>query len=127
MERPQSKLLLTNYVAFRGAQSEVRAHLAAMKGNKVSFVEKHATDPRVASAVFGAPPFLSGLTEADVALMRTSIEQHVAPEVAKARDDTLKALQEAEQGWQKAIEKISERAGLSKVLTARGLPQSQRN
>ena len=66
-------------------QCEVRAHLAAMKGSKIGFLEKHATDPRVASAVLGAPPFLSGLTDAEVALIQTRIEQHMAPEIAPAR------------------------------------------
>jgi hypothetical protein len=32
----------------------------------------------------------------------------------KARDATLKALKETEQGWQNAIDKIAERAGLTK-------------
>jgi hypothetical protein len=61
-------------------QSEIRAHLAAMKGTKIGFLEKYATDPRVASAVLGAPPFLSGLSDTDVAFVQTRVEQHVAPE-----------------------------------------------
>jgi hypothetical protein len=40
-------------------QLEIRAHLAAMKGSRLSFVEKYVSDQRVASAVLGAPPFLS--------------------------------------------------------------------
>jgi len=40
----------------------------------------------------------------------------VAPEIAKARDATLKAMKEAEQGWQKAIDKIGQRAGLAKSV-----------
>ena len=32
----------------------------------------------------------------------------------KEREATLKALQEAEQGWQRAIDKIGERSGLTK-------------
>ena len=36
------------------------------------------------------------------------------PEIAEARDATLKAMKEAEQGWQKAIDKIAERASLTK-------------
>jgi vacuolar-type H+-ATPase subunit H len=39
-----------------------------------------------------------------------NVEQHVSPEIAEARDATLKALDEAEQGWRKAIDKIAERA-----------------
>ncbi len=74
------------------------------------------TDPRVASAVLGAPAFLSGLTDAEVAVVQNKIEQHMAPEVAEARDATLNAMKEAEHGWQRAIEKIGERAGLSEAL-----------
>jgi hypothetical protein len=38
----------------------------------------------------------------------------VSLEIAEARDATLKAMKEAEQGWRKAIDKISERAGMTK-------------
>lgn len=97
--------------------AEVRAHFAAIKENhdRITFFEKHATDPRVASAVLGAPSFLSALTDADIVLVQTRVERHVAPEIAKARDDTLKAMADAEQGWQNAIHKIAERAGLTKA------------
>ena len=66
-------------------QSEIRAHLAAMNGNKVSFIDQHAADQRVASAVLGAPAFLSGLTEAELAIVHQRVEQHVSPEVANAK------------------------------------------
>jgi hypothetical protein len=95
-------------------QSEIRAHLSAMKEGKVSFLQQHVSDPRVASAVLGAPPFLSGLTDVEVAVVQNKIEQHVAPEIAEARVATLKALEQAEQGWQRALDKIGERAGLTK-------------
>jgi hypothetical protein len=61
-----------------------------------------------------APSLLSGLTVADVAFIQKRVEQHVAPEVAEAGDATLKAMKEAEVGWQRAIDKIGERAGLTK-------------
>jgi hypothetical protein len=35
-------------------QSEIRAHLAAMKGSKLDFLKTHATDPVVASAILCA-------------------------------------------------------------------------
>ena len=38
-------------------------------------------------------------------------EQPVSPEIAEARDATLKAMKEAEQGWRRAIDKIAERTG----------------
>ena len=85
-----------------------------MKGGKLGLVERHMSDPRVASAVLGAPSFLSGLTHAEVAVVQNKIEQHVAPEIAAARDATLKGMKEAEQGWQRAVDKIAERGGLTK-------------
>ena len=89
--------------------------LAAMKGSKLGFVERHVSDPRVASAVLGAPPFLSGLTDAEIAVVQNRLEQQVAPEIADARDATLKAMKEAEEGWQRAMDKIAERGGLTKL------------
>ena len=41
-------------------------------------------------------------------------KQHVSPEIAEAGDATLRAMNEAEQGWRKAIDKIAERASLTK-------------
>jgi hypothetical protein len=50
----------------------------------------------------------------ELAVAKHDIEQHVSPEIAQARDATRKALKEAEQGWQRAIDKIAERASLTK-------------
>jgi hypothetical protein len=79
-------------------QSEIRAHLGTVKGSKLDFLRTHATDPAVASAILGAPGFLSGLTDAELALVKHKVEQHISPEIAEARAATLKALKEAEQG-----------------------------
>jgi hypothetical protein len=43
----------------------------------------------------------------ELAVAKHNVEQHV-------RDVTRKALKEAEHGWQKAMDKIAERAGLTK-------------
>ena len=64
-----------------------------------------------ALATLGSPPFLSGLTDTEVTFVKHKVEQHVSPEIAKARDATLKALEQAEVGWLTAINK---RAGLTK-------------
>ena len=80
----------------------------------MAFLEKNATDPVVAAALLTAPPFLSGLSDAELALVKHKVEQHISPEIAEARNATLKAMREAEQGWQRAIAKIGERAGLTK-------------
>jgi hypothetical protein len=61
-----------------------------------------------------APGFLSGLTDEEVTFLKRKVEQHVAPEIAEARDATLKAIKEAEHGWQRAIDRVAERAGLTK-------------
>jgi cysteinyl-tRNA synthetase len=50
----------------------------------------------------------------ELAVGKHNVEQHVSPEIAEARDATLKAMKEAEQGWRKAIDKIAERASLTK-------------
>jgi hypothetical protein len=57
---------------------------------------------------------LSGLTDAEVAVIKSRVEQHIAPDVVKERDVTLKALEQAEAGVQTAMRKIAERAGLTK-------------
>ena len=38
------------------------------------------------------------------------VEQHVSPEIAKDGDDMLKAMKETERGWERAKDKIAERA-----------------
>jgi hypothetical protein len=55
------------------------------------------------------------VSDAELAMIKLKVEQHVSPEIVEARDATLKAMKEAEQGWQKAIDKIAERVGLTKA------------
>jgi hypothetical protein len=94
--------------------AQIRDRLAAMKNGRMGFLAKNAADPLVASAILTAPSFLSGLSDVELAVIKQKVEQHVSPEIAEARAATLKAMKEAEQGWQKAIDKIGERAGLTK-------------
>jgi hypothetical protein len=44
----------------------------------------------------------------------------------QARDATLKAIKEAEQGWQRAMDKIAERAGRTKVPDTTGLAMREK-
>ena len=68
-----------------------------------------------AIADFEASKTLARAREAvELAVAKHNVEQHVSPEIAEARDATLKAMKEAEQGWQKAMDKIAERASLTK-------------
>jgi len=50
----------------------------------------------------------------ELALAKRNSEQHVSPEIAQDSEATLKALKEVERAWQRAMDKIAERAGLTK-------------
>jgi hypothetical protein len=54
------------------------------------------------------------LSDEEVSFFRTRVEEHISPGVAKARKETLKALEQVEQGRTMAITKIAECAGLTK-------------
>jgi hypothetical protein len=101
-------------IAEATVHAQIRDRLASMKEGRMGFLEKNAGDPRVASAVLSAPLCLTGLDAAELALVKQRVEQHLSPEIANARNITLKAMGEAEQGWQRAIKAIAERGGLAK-------------
>jgi hypothetical protein len=62
-----------------------------------------------AIADFEASRTLERAREAvELAVAKHNVEQHVSPEIAEARD----AMKEAEQGWQRAMDKIAERVSL---------------
>jgi hypothetical protein len=92
---------------------------------KLDFLARHATDPVVAAAILNAPAFLSGLRDNEFTFVRQKVEQHISPEVVEAKEATLKAMKDAEQGWRRAIEKIGERAGLEKRPDGAWLPSSE--
>jgi hypothetical protein len=50
----------------------------------------------------------------ELALAKRNSEQHVSPEIAQDSEATLKAMKELEHGWQRGIDKIAERASLTK-------------
>jgi hypothetical protein len=73
-----------------------------------------------AMADFEASKTLVRAREAvELALAKRNSEQHVSPEIAQDSEAMLKAMKEAEHGWQRAIDKIAERAGLTKRLDTR--------
>jgi hypothetical protein len=76
--------------------------------------ERIVLTPLLAYSLVNWPSFLSGLSDVELALVKHKVEEHVSPEIAGARAATLKALEQAEAGWKKAIDKIGERAGLTK-------------
>lgn len=58
-------------------------------------------DPVIASALLTAPPFLSDLADAELAMVWHKVEQHASPEIIEARAATARALKEDEQGHQR--------------------------
>jgi hypothetical protein len=75
-----------------------------------------------AIADFEASKTLARAREAVERVAKHNVEQHVSPETAKATDATLKAMKETEAGWQKAIDKIAERAAQTKAPDRRRNP-----
>ncbi len=68
-----------------------------------------------AIANFDASKTLARAHEAvERVVAKHKMDQQVSPEIAKDRDATVKAMKEVEQDWPKAMDKIAERAGLSK-------------
>jgi hypothetical protein len=118
MEQWEEKVGLTvkpaSNIAEATVHAQIRDRLAAMEGSRMDFLVKNAGDPVIASAVLMAPAFLSGLSDVEVTALKQRVERHVSPEIAEARDATVKAMGEAERGWQRAMAKIGERAGIAK-------------
>ena len=95
-------------------QGEIRSHLASLRsGDRMAFIDSHATE--VAAAVLAAPSFLSGLTHAELGVVKQRIGARANPEIAEAKAETTKALAHAEQGWRAAIRQINDRAGRGKL------------
>lgn len=94
---------------------QIRDRVADMKEGRLAFLDKHAGDPVVASAVLSAPAFLSGLSDTEFAVVKSKIEKHfISAEITEAKAATEKAMQEAEQGWHRAIDMITQRGGFEK-------------
>ena len=102
------------HIAEATIHAQIRDRLSAMGNGRMGLLEKNAAASVLASAILTAPPFLSGLSDVELAVVKHKVEQHVSPEIAKAKAATLKALEEASVGWQRAIEKIRERASAAK-------------
>ena len=70
-------------IAEATVHAQIRDRIAAMHEGRMGFLEKNAVDPVVGSAILTAPSFLSGLSDAELALVKHKVEQHVSPEIAK--------------------------------------------
>jgi hypothetical protein len=92
--------------------AEIRRHIAALRPEaRMPFVSAHIAEVGPA-LLSGAPAFLSGLTPAELGVARHLVEERANPEIAAAKEETTKALADAEQGWRAAVRQISARGGL---------------
>jgi hypothetical protein len=80
------------------------------------FLEKHGSDIAVASSLFEAPAFLSGVTDAELALVRHKIEAaHLPAEVVEARAKTSRAWEELERAARLAPSLVLQFAGMKQL------------
>ena len=94
---------------------EVRTHVAAMKsGDRLAFINTHLGE--VAEAVLTAPAFLSGLSSAELNIVRQRVQARANPTIADAKAATIKALEQCEGGWRNAANQIRTRGGLEKSV-----------
>ena len=62
-------------------EAMMQAEFASSGGNEgeqSGFIATNAIDPRVAGAILGTPPFLSGSTDTEVGVVKCTIERYVA-------------------------------------------------
>ena len=84
--------------------------------DRFKFLQQHGDDVLTASALLTVPSWISNLSEAEAALVRSKMEKiALTPEVLEAKVATAKAQVAAEAGWRAAIVLIEERAGLRPV------------
>jgi hypothetical protein len=96
-------------------QCEIRSHLASLRsGDRLAFIDAHASE--VVDAVLSAPAFLSGLTPAELGIVKQRIAARTNPELAAAKAATVTALAETERGCRNAANQIRTRGGLEKPL-----------
>jgi hypothetical protein len=67
-------------------RAEIRAHVASLKpGERLAFINDHASE--VAAAVLTAPSFLSGLTPAELGVVKARIAQRANSALAQPRQN----------------------------------------
>jgi hypothetical protein len=95
-------------------QAEIRRQLLALKDPKerMAFLGRNGNDLTLISAALSVPPYLSGLSDAEEALLQKNLEQHASPEIIAERDFVQKALAEVERGWRAARARIAKQGGL---------------
>lgn len=92
--------------------SEIRSHIRDQKDKAAMFAAGHRNDPRVVSAVLGAPAFLSGMTDAEVGNFRSAVLDSSDP--ANEQEQVERALDVCRAAIKHAQSMIKERAGIRK-------------
>jgi hypothetical protein len=97
-----------------GVHAQVRSQLLAIKDPKerLAFLTKHGSDPVLISATLSAPPYLSGLDDGEISLLRANLEKLADPSVLEQRDLTKSSWAALSRGFRAAASRISKRAGL---------------
>ena len=99
--------------------AQCREKIASLKEGRIAFLQKHGTDPTVASALLEAPPFLSGLSEGELAMVRDAVEKKfLSPEIVEAKGKVADALLETERSLRAGQAMIRQHAGLDKPTAA---------
>jgi hypothetical protein len=76
---------------------EIRAYVRSQK-SPIDVAAKSISDPRILGAILNAPPFLSGLTDAEFNLVKERARTALHPEQAQMQQWLTKALQELREG-----------------------------
>jgi hypothetical protein len=92
---------------------EIRRHVAGLSDERARM--SGGSDPAVASALLEAPPFLSNLSEVEIAYVRAQVEQkHLSPEMVEAKARVTRAMAELDRASRAAPALVAQRAGLTK-------------
>ena len=79
--------------------AQIREKVAGLDKDRFAFLQKHGTEPTVASALLEAPAFLSNLSEAELTLLRTEVEKKfLSAEIIEAKAKVGRALLDTERG-----------------------------
>jgi len=103
---------------------EVRDKFANLKDqqDRMKWIEKFGHDPLVPSALLNAPAGLTGLSEAQRALLQSKAEALADPKIVEAKSKVTRALVELERSYRAAPALVAQCAGLDKAIAARPLP-----
>lgn len=84
---------------------------SALQGaERLAWLNSHAFDPTVASALLTAPAALTGLKKDELALLRSRFESSINPQAAEERPLTLGMLDDLDRSQRNALNRICEAA-----------------